>query len=55
MIMRGVCTHAMAVARSGAEPKQADKLRYRRDAFFPVRMCLEAAHTPLGVAGSREP
>ena len=52
MIMRGVCTHAMAVARSGAEPTQADKLRYRRDAFFSVRMCLEAVDILMGVAGS---
>ena len=52
MIMRSVCTHAMDVARSGTEPTQADKLRYRRDAFFSVRMCLEAVDILMGVAGS---
>ena len=52
MIMRGVCTHAMDVARSGVEPTQGDKLRYRRDAFFSVRMCLEAVDILMGVAGS---
>jgi 3-hydroxy-9,10-secoandrosta-1,3,5(10)-triene-9,17-dione monooxygenase len=52
MIMRGVCSHAMNVARSGIEPTQADKLRYRRDAFFSVRMCLEAVDILMGVAGS---
>ena len=52
MIMRAVCSHAMDVARSGVEPTQADKLRYRRDAFFSVRMCLEAVDILMGVAGS---
>jgi 3-hydroxy-9,10-secoandrosta-1,3,5(10)-triene-9,17-dione monooxygenase len=42
----------MAVARAGREAEQADKVRYRRDAFFSVRMCLEAVDILMGVAGS---
>ena len=52
MIMRAVCSHAMEVARAGREPAHDDKLRYRRDAFFSVRMCLEAVDILMGVAGS---
>jgi 3-hydroxy-9,10-secoandrosta-1,3,5(10)-triene-9,17-dione monooxygenase len=50
--MRNVCGHAMGVARAGTEPTQSDKLRYRRDAFFSVRLCLEAVDILMGVAGS---
>ena len=52
MIMRQVCDHAMAVARAGREAAHEDKLRYRRDAFFSVRMCLEAVDIMMGIAGS---
>jgi len=52
LIMRNVCGHAMGVARAGTEPTQSDKLRYRRDAFFSVRLCLEAVDILMGVAGS---
>jgi 3-hydroxy-9,10-secoandrosta-1,3,5(10)-triene-9,17-dione monooxygenase len=52
LIMRSVCGHAMDAARARTEPTQADKLRYRRDAFFSVRMCLEAVDILMGVAGS---
>jgi 3-hydroxy-9,10-secoandrosta-1,3,5(10)-triene-9,17-dione monooxygenase len=52
MLMRDVCDHAMAVARSGQEPKHEDKLRYRRDAFFSVRLCFEAVNILLNVSGS---
>src|SRR5207244_12821679 len=52
MRMRQVCEHAMAVARSGREPQQADKLRYRRDAFFSVRLCFEAVNILMNVSGS---
>jgi len=52
LIMRTACQHAMAVARSGAEFTQDDKVRYRRDAFFSVRLCLEAVDILMGVAGS---
>jgi len=52
VIMKRACEHAMAVARAGREPEHADKLRYRRDAFFATRMCLEAVDTLMGVAGS---
>ncbi|MDB5487233.1 MAG: acyl-CoA dehydrogenase, partial [Reyranella sp.] len=34
------------------EPTHDDKLRYRRDAFFSVRLCLEAVDILMGVAGS---
>ncbi|HJQ56577.1 MAG TPA: acyl-CoA dehydrogenase family protein [Vineibacter sp.] len=52
IVMRRACEHAMAVARSGAEPAHADKVRYRRDAFFSVRLCLEAVDILMGIAGS---
>ena len=52
LIMRQVCDHAMAVARAGGEAAHEDKLRYRRDAFFSVRMCLEAVDIMMGIAGS---
>ena len=50
--MRRACEHAMAVARDGRDPVHDDKLRYRRDAFFSVRLCLEAVDILMGVAGS---
>jgi 3-hydroxy-9,10-secoandrosta-1,3,5(10)-triene-9,17-dione monooxygenase len=52
LVMRRVCEHAMAAAHAGREPAHADKLRYRRDAFFSARMCLEAVDILMGVAGS---
>jgi 3-hydroxy-9,10-secoandrosta-1,3,5(10)-triene-9,17-dione monooxygenase len=52
LLMRRVCEHAMAVARSGAEVQHADKLRYRRDAFFSVRLSFEAVNILMNVAGS---
>ena len=52
LVMRRSCEHAMKVAQSGAEPALADKLRYRRDAAFSVRLCLEAVDIMMGVAGS---
>lgn len=52
MLMRGVCDHAMAVAQSGQEPQHADKLRYRRDGFFSVRLSFEAVNILMNVAGS---
>ncbi len=52
VIMRRICEHAMAVARSGVEPKHEDKVRYRRDAAFAVRQSLEAVDILMGVAGS---
>jgi 3-hydroxy-9,10-secoandrosta-1,3,5(10)-triene-9,17-dione monooxygenase len=51
-IMRRACEHAMAVARAGREPEHADKVRYRRDAFFSTRLCLEAVDILMGIAGS---
>ncbi|MBV8393812.1 MAG: acyl-CoA dehydrogenase family protein [Alphaproteobacteria bacterium] len=51
-IMRRACEHAMAVARAGTPPQHDDKVRYRRDAFFSVRMCLEAVDILMGIAGS---
>jgi 3-hydroxy-9,10-secoandrosta-1,3,5(10)-triene-9,17-dione monooxygenase len=52
LMMRQVCKHAMTEARAGREVQQADKLRYRRDAFFSVRMCFEAVNILMNVAGS---
>jgi 3-hydroxy-9,10-secoandrosta-1,3,5(10)-triene-9,17-dione monooxygenase len=52
MIIRRVCDHAMEVARTGREAAHEDKLRYRRDAFFSARMCLEAVDIMMGIAGS---
>lgn len=52
LIMRQACDHATAVAQAGAEAAHADKLRYRRDAFFSVRLCLEAVDILMGIAGS---
>jgi 3-hydroxy-9,10-secoandrosta-1,3,5(10)-triene-9,17-dione monooxygenase len=51
-IMRRTCAGAMAVARSDRDPTLDEKLRYRRDAFFSVRLCLEAVDILMGVAGS---
>src|SRR5258708_7152896 len=47
VVMRRVCRHAMAVARSGAEGQHDDKVRYRREAFFSGRPCFDAGHQPL--------
>ena len=52
LMMGHVCRHAMDVARADRDPLQEDKLRYRRDAFFSVRLCLEAVDILMGVAGS---
>jgi 3-hydroxy-9,10-secoandrosta-1,3,5(10)-triene-9,17-dione monooxygenase len=52
VIMRRACEHAMAVARAGREPEHGDKVRYRRDAFFSIRLCLEAVDILMGIAGS---
>lgn len=52
VIMRRTCEHAMAVARAGSEPVHDDKVRYRRDAFFATRLCLEAVDILMGIAGS---
>ena len=52
MLMQRACAHAMATARAGAEFTQDMKVRYRRDAFFSTRMCLEAVDILMGVAGS---
>lgn len=51
-VMRRVSEHAMAVARSGQEVKHEDKLRYRRDAYFSVRLCFEAVNILMNVSGS---
>lgn len=52
LVMRRNCEHAMSVARAGEEPTLEDKLRYRRDAAFAVRLCVEAVDIMMGVAGS---
>lgn len=52
VLMRNACAHAMEAARAGGEPALADKLRYRRDAAFAVRLSLEAVDIMMGVAGS---
>jgi 3-hydroxy-9,10-secoandrosta-1,3,5(10)-triene-9,17-dione monooxygenase len=52
MMMLRVCAHAMETARASAEFTQDMKVRYRRDAFFSTRMCLEAVDILMGVAGS---
>jgi 3-hydroxy-9,10-secoandrosta-1,3,5(10)-triene-9,17-dione monooxygenase len=52
LIMRSACAHAMEVAQSGREATLDDKVRYRRDAFFSVRMCLEAVDILMTIAGS---
>jgi 3-hydroxy-9,10-secoandrosta-1,3,5(10)-triene-9,17-dione monooxygenase len=52
MLMQRVCSDAMATARAGAEFTQDMKVRYRRDAFFSTRLCLEAVDILMGVAGS---
>jgi 3-hydroxy-9,10-secoandrosta-1,3,5(10)-triene-9,17-dione monooxygenase len=52
MLMQQACDHAMAVARSGAEFTHDIKVRYRRDAFFSARMCVEAVDILMGIAGS---
>jgi 3-hydroxy-9,10-secoandrosta-1,3,5(10)-triene-9,17-dione monooxygenase len=52
LLMRRTCAHAMEVARAGREHAHEDKLRYRRDAFFSVRMCVEAVDILMGIAGS---
>jgi len=52
LMMREACRHAMTVARAGCEAAYEDKVRYRRDAFFSVRLCLEAVDILMGIAGS---
>lgn len=52
IMMKRACEHAMAVARSGADAAHEDKVRYRRDAFFSARLCLEAVDILMGIAGS---
>ena len=52
LVMRRSCQHAMTVARAGHEPALEDKVRYRRDAAFSVRLCVEAVDIMMGVAGS---
>lgn len=52
LLMRQVCTQAMQAARAGREAAQEDKVRYRRDAFFSARLCLEAVDILMGIAGS---
>lgn len=52
VLMRRTCEHAMEVALAHREPAHEDKLRYRRDAFFSVRLCLEAVDILMSVAGS---
>jgi 3-hydroxy-9,10-secoandrosta-1,3,5(10)-triene-9,17-dione monooxygenase len=52
LMMREACRHAMTVARAGREAAYEDKVRYRRDAFFSVRLCVEAVDILMGIAGS---
>jgi 3-hydroxy-9,10-secoandrosta-1,3,5(10)-triene-9,17-dione monooxygenase len=52
MVMRQACAHGMAVAHAGREPLHEDKVRYRRDAAFATRLCLEAVDIMMGIAGS---
>jgi 3-hydroxy-9,10-secoandrosta-1,3,5(10)-triene-9,17-dione monooxygenase len=52
VLMRRACEHAMAAARAGTDAVHEDKLRYRRDAFFSARLCLEAVDILMGIAGS---
>jgi 3-hydroxy-9,10-secoandrosta-1,3,5(10)-triene-9,17-dione monooxygenase len=52
LMMRNACAQAMAAARAGHEPAIEDKVRYRRDAAFAVRLSLEAVDIMMGVAGS---
>jgi 3-hydroxy-9,10-secoandrosta-1,3,5(10)-triene-9,17-dione monooxygenase len=52
MMMKAVCADAMTTARAGGEFTQDMKVRYRRDAFFSTRMCLEAVDLLMIVAGS---
>jgi 3-hydroxy-9,10-secoandrosta-1,3,5(10)-triene-9,17-dione monooxygenase len=52
MLMKAACDHAMAKARAGQGFTHDDKVRYRRDAFFSTRMCLEAVDLLLTLAGS---
>jgi 3-hydroxy-9,10-secoandrosta-1,3,5(10)-triene-9,17-dione monooxygenase len=52
MMMKAVCTHAMDSVRAGREVTQDEKVRYRRDAFFSTRLCLEAVDLMMVVAGS---
>lgn len=52
MLMRQACAHAMQQARAGRTAELADKVRYRRDAAFAVRLCREAVDLLMGIAGS---
>ena len=52
MMMKAVCAHAMDAVRTGREVTQDEKVRYRRDAFFSTRLCLEAVDLMMVVAGS---
>ena len=52
MMMKAVCKHAMDSVRAGREVTQDEKVRYRRDAFFSTRLCLEAVDLMMVVAGS---
>ena len=55
LIMRRACEHAMEVVRAGGETPHADKVRYRRDAFFSTRLCLEAVDILMTIAGLGRP
>lgn len=52
LLMREACRQAMEMARAGREFTLDHKVRYRRDAFFSTRLCLEAVDILMGIAGS---
>lgn len=52
LIMMRNCRHGMDVALSGAAPQMEDKLRYRRDAAFAGRLCLQAVDILMTLAGA---
>jgi 3-hydroxy-9,10-secoandrosta-1,3,5(10)-triene-9,17-dione monooxygenase len=52
LMMREDCRQACAIADAGGVPSLADKLRYRRNAAWTVRQCLEAVDILMGLSGA---
>lgn len=52
ILMREDCRQASAIAAAGGVPELRDKLRYRRNAAWTVRQCLEAVDILMGLSGA---
>lgn len=52
LMMREDCRHATALAKAGKAFPLGDKLRYRRNAAFSLRQCLDAVDILMGISGA---